>query len=158
MKQRRLGLLAAVAVAVATAGPALSAPKLGNAGAGQLIAAHARLRARLAPADRQLLDALAARVRAALPRDPHLPEDARRVIAAASHGGLSPDEVDALADDVTTALMEATQQMQESQMSFNMQYLQLQSQMQNENRSYTAVSNIMKTKHDTVKNTISNIR
>ena len=55
-------------------------------------------------------------------------------------------------------LMAATQQMQETQMSFNLQYLQLQSQMQNENRSYTAVSNIMKTKHDTVKNSISNIR
>lgn len=56
------------------------------------------------------------------------------------------------------ALLAATKQMQETQMSFNLQYLQLQSQMQNENRSYTAVSNIMKTKHDTVKNSISNIR
>ena|SRR5688500_8321913 len=46
----------------------------------------------------------------------------------------------------------------EAEMSFNMQYLQLQSQMQHENRSYTAVSNIMRTKHDTVKNSISNIR
>jgi septal ring factor EnvC (AmiA/AmiB activator) len=55
-------------------------------------------------------------------------------------------------------LLDATKQMQETQMSFNLQYLQLQSQMQNENRSYTAVSNIMKTKHDTVKNSISNIR
>ncbi|MGA7990786.1 MAG: hypothetical protein WCC53_05085 [Thermoanaerobaculia bacterium] len=55
-------------------------------------------------------------------------------------------------------LLEATKQMQETQMSFNLQYLQLQSQMQNENRSYTAVSNIMKTKHDTVKNSISNVR
>ncbi len=44
------------------------------------------------------------------------------------------------------------------QMSFNEQYLELQSQMQSENRSFTAVSNIMKTKHDTVKNSISNIR
>ncbi len=52
----------------------------------------------------------------------------------------------------------ATRQMQEMQMSFNLQYLQLQSQMQSENRSYTAVSNIMKTKHDTVKNSISNVR
>jgi hypothetical protein len=56
------------------------------------------------------------------------------------------------------ALLAATKQMQETQMSFNLQYLQLQSQMQNENRSYTAISNIMKTKHDTVKNSISNIR
>jgi hypothetical protein len=57
-----------------------------------------------------------------------------------------------------TQLMNATKQMQETQMSFNLQYLQLQSQMQSENRSYTAISNIMKTKHDTVKNSISNIR
>jgi Ulp1 family protease len=55
-------------------------------------------------------------------------------------------------------LLAATKEMQETQMSFNLQYLQLQRQMQNENRSYTAVSNIMKTKHDTVKNSISNIR
>ena len=54
--------------------------------------------------------------------------------------------------------LQATKQMQETQMSFNMQYLQLQSQMQNENRQFTMVSNIMKTKHETVKNTISNIR
>jgi len=46
----------------------------------------------------------------------------------------------------------------DTQMSFNLQYLQLQSQMQHENRSYTAISNIMRTKHDTARNSISNIR
>jgi hypothetical protein len=56
------------------------------------------------------------------------------------------------------SLLAATKLMQETQMSFNLQYLELQSQMQQENRSYTAISNIMKTKHDTVKNSISNIR
>ena len=55
-------------------------------------------------------------------------------------------------------LLDANKQMAETQMSFNLQYLQLQSQMQNENRQFTMVSNIMKTKHDTVKNSISNIR
>ena len=55
-------------------------------------------------------------------------------------------------------LRKAIENLQETQMSFNLQYLQLQQKMQNENRSYTAVSNIMKTKHDTVKNSISNIR
>ena len=55
-------------------------------------------------------------------------------------------------------LLAATKQIQETQMSFNLQYLQLQSQMQNEHRSYTAISNIMKTKRDTDKNSISNIR
>jgi hypothetical protein len=44
------------------------------------------------------------------------------------------------------------------QLSFNQQYLTLQSQMQAENRRYSAISNIMKTKHDTVKNSISNVR
>jgi hypothetical protein len=43
-------------------------------------------------------------------------------------------------------------------MSFNLQYLQLQSQMQHENRSYTALSNIMQAKQVTVTNLISNIR
>jgi hypothetical protein len=55
-------------------------------------------------------------------------------------------------------LLDGTKQMQETQMSFNVQYLQLQNTMQNENRQFTMVSNIMKTKHDTVKNSISNIR
>ena len=44
------------------------------------------------------------------------------------------------------------------QMSFNLQYLLLQQQMQDESRQFTAVATIMKTKHDTVKNSISNIR
>lgn len=57
-----------------------------------------------------------------------------------------------------TTVKAMTIQMSEAQQSFNLQYLQLQSQMQHENRSYTATSNIMKTKHDTVKNSISNVR
>lgn len=61
-------------------------------------------------------------------------------------------------DPGQAALLQATKQMQEMQMSFNLQYLQLQQQMQNENRQFTMVSNIMKTKHDTVKNSIGNIR
>jgi predicted secreted Zn-dependent protease len=54
-------------------------------------------------------------------------------------------------------LMQSLQNLQETQMSFNLQYLQLQNNMQNENRQFNMVSNIMKTKHDTVKNSISNI-
>lgn len=60
--------------------------------------------------------------------------------------------------DTTPELFEATKQMQEMNMSFNLQYLQLQNQMQSENRQFTMVSNIMKTKHDTAKNSINNIR
>ena len=69
------------------------------------------------------------------------------LLALVATGGSSQDRV-----------LAATKQLQETQMSFNLQYLQLQSQMQHENRSYTAVSNIMKTKHETVKNSIGNIR
>jgi cell division protein FtsB len=49
-------------------------------------------------------------------------------------------------------------QLQETQMSFNMQYLGLQQKMQDESRRFTVMSNIMKTKHETAKNAISNIR
>lgn len=52
----------------------------------------------------------------------------------------------------------AAREVREMNMSYNLQYLQLQNQMQNENRQFTMVSNIMKTKHDTVKNSIGNIR
>ena len=55
-------------------------------------------------------------------------------------------------------LVQATKNLQETQMSFNLQYLQLQTSMQNENRQFTMVSNVMKTKHDTAKNIISNIK
>ncbi len=41
---------------------------------------------------------------------------------------------------------------------FNMYYLQLQEQLSAENRSYSAMSNVLKTRHDTVKNAIGNIR
>lgn len=55
-------------------------------------------------------------------------------------------------------LFQAIQGMTEMSQSFNMQYLGLQQQMQDENRRFTLVSNIMKTKHDTAKNAIANIR
>jgi len=50
------------------------------------------------------------------------------------------------------------QRMQKANRSFNLQYLALQQKMQDESRRFTLLSNIMKTKHDTAKNSISNIR
>jgi hypothetical protein len=73
-----------------------------------------------------------------------------------AHGGSAGGA--AVGGSAQDELLKATKEMQETQMSFNLQYLQLQSQMQNENRSYTTISNILKTKHDTVKNSIGNIR
>ncbi len=55
-------------------------------------------------------------------------------------------------------LAEAARQLREMQRSYSMQYLQLQQKMQSENRRYTLLSNIMKTKHDTAKNAINNVR
>jgi hypothetical protein len=66
--------------------------------------------------------------------------------------------VAAMSGESQSNLLSATQQMQETQMSFNLQYLALQDDMQNENRQFTMVSNIMKTKHDTVKDALGNIR
>jgi len=55
-------------------------------------------------------------------------------------------------------MLNATKNMQEMAQSFNLQYLQLQEKMQAENRSFSTVSNVMKTKHDTAKSSISNVR
>jgi hypothetical protein len=58
----------------------------------------------------------------------------------------------------TQSLMDQTKAMQEMQMSFNLQYLNLQNKMQNENRQFSTISNVIKTKHDTAKNAINNVR
>ena len=143
-----------------------------------MIAQHQKLRLRLPEEYRHELDRLTVLMRkqlfAALPRVnlltsatqmvgkiiPRLTPSEARSLAEYVLGGIAGgDAIGAAAADSRQAeLMNATKEMQETQMSFNLQYLQLQSQMQNENRSYTAISNIMKTKHDTVKNSISNIR
>ena len=55
-------------------------------------------------------------------------------------------------------LMNQTKDMQEMMASFNLEYLQLQEKMQAENRSFSTISNVMKTKHDTAKSSIQNVR
>ncbi len=60
--------------------------------------------------------------------------------------------------DSSMALLQATREMQEMSQQFNLQYLQLQQDMQNENRQFSMVSNIMKVKHDTAKTAIQNVR
>jgi translation elongation factor EF-1beta len=56
------------------------------------------------------------------------------------------------------AFSAAVKAMKEMQIAFNLEYLQLQSQIQNEARQYTSISNVMKTNHDTLKNSINNVR
>ena len=60
--------------------------------------------------------------------------------------------------DRTNELFKVIGEMQEMQMSFNLQYLMLQNKISQENRQFSMVSNIMRNKHDTAKNSINNIR
>jgi hypothetical protein len=55
-------------------------------------------------------------------------------------------------------MIAAEQALQDQGQSFNMQYLQLQNEMQQESQQFTAVSNIMKVRSDSAKAAINNIR
>ncbi len=48
-------------------------------------------------------------------------------------------------------------EMQEESQAFNMQYLQLQTQLQSDNRNFSTLSNLMKARHDTAKAAINNM-
>jgi hypothetical protein len=129
-----------------------------------MLAQHQKLRLRLPEEYRHELDRLTVLMRkqlfAALPRVNLLasatqmarkiipgvtPAEARSLSEYVLGGIAGGDAIGAATDGSSqTELMNATKEMQETQMSFNLQYLQLQSQMQNENRSYTAISNIMR--------------
>ena len=126
----------------------------------------------LSARDREILDALARRL-IAMTAAPVPPDVALHWARQLHHAApnLIAEDCQALAiyalAAAATGVLDAgvpaggalqSQPGQWQQMSFNLQYLQLQSQMQHENREYTALSNIMKTKHDTVKNSISNVR
>ncbi len=54
-------------------------------------------------------------------------------------------------------LLEATRALQREAQSFNLQYLQLQEGMQRESREFTALSNVMKVRHDSARSAINNI-
>ncbi len=54
--------------------------------------------------------------------------------------------------------MHAAVSLMEMNQVFNLQYLMLQQTKQAENRQYTALSNIMKAKHDAAKNALSNLK
>jgi hypothetical protein len=55
-------------------------------------------------------------------------------------------------------LLQATARLQELNQDFNLQYLNLQENQQAESRQYTALSNVSKTKSDTAKNSLSNVK
>ena len=108
------------------------------------------------------------RATAASPLPPGLPAaeaaEARRYVAWLQAWAARLDELAAKGESASPSAKgpdqssAAARHIEEMQMSFNLQYLQLQEKMQNENRQFTMVSNIMKSKHDTAKNSINNIR
>jgi hypothetical protein len=64
----------------------------------------------------------------------------------------------ARADTTQAKLALPTREMQEANTSYSLQYLQLQQKIQAENREFTALSNVMKARHDAAKNSINNLR
>lgn len=141
-----------------------------------MVAQHQRVRSQLPANDQSELDQLTELVKRQLFAAP-IPADlltATAQIVSKTAPGLSKPDATSLAEYVlgriaagsvvgsadsrSVGSMTTATSTQAAQMSFNLQYLQLQSQMQSENRAYTAVSNIMKTKHDTIKNSIGNVR
>ena len=74
----------------------------------------------------------------------------QRIVAAEN----LPVSLAALNVDDDASVESALAQSQE----FNLYYLQLQEQLAAENRQYSAMSNVLKARHDTVKNAIGNIR
>ncbi|HLT28599.1 MAG TPA: hypothetical protein VK013_01050 [Myxococcaceae bacterium] len=75
--------------------------------------------------------------------------------APALQGGLTPS---APANGTPGEMLETQRLMQLESFAFNQQYLQLQSEMQRESRQFTAVSNVMKVRHDSAKASINNVR
>lgn len=53
--------------------------------------------------------------------------------------------------------MEKMWKMQEENQLFNLQYLQLQQELQADNRHFSTMSNLMKARHDTAKSAINNM-
>ena len=78
--------------------------------------------------------------------------------AATTTGGLAVAGTGTGTAGTSQGMLDQMQKYTEMNQSFNMQYLQLQQQMQDESRKFSVISNIMKTKHDTAKNSISNLR
>ncbi len=73
----------------------------------------------------------------------------RQAAARCAHGCSTQD---------LAAMSTAATDLGNAQVAYNAQVLQLQMAMQRENQIYTAVSNILKSKHETVKNSIGNIK
>jgi RecA/RadA recombinase len=60
--------------------------------------------------------------------------------------------------DQQAEMLVAMQQMQEMNQNFNTQYIIIQQQTQQETREFTALSNVMKLRHDNTRNILANLK
>jgi len=67
--------------------------------------------------------------------------------------GAAPDSMPGAGDDQIQQMFDQQQQSQ----AFNLQYLELQNQIQQDNREFSTLSNLMKARHDTAKSAINNM-
>lgn len=84
-------------------------------------------------------------------------------LVAGAPGGSSPAASGSTAEGpgapgTTSAAGASVESQLASSQDMNLYYLQLQEAMAAENRQYSAASNVLKARHDTVKNAIGNIR
>lgn len=125
-----------------------------------LNAQHLEAKSRLPKEQQAQLDRLAEAVKIrmfAAPLSPDLLTSATQTVHEVV-SGLDDGEATSMAEYALAAMATGTPAAAETQMSFNLGYLQLQSRMRAVNRSYEMVSSVLRTKHDTVKNSIGNIR
>jgi hypothetical protein len=114
------------------------------AGVAQGVAGTVELAAPYVPAGTVLSAAVRAAVRA----------PAGAVASAAADGGVAGAAGGAASEGDVLA---ATRTLQQEARTANLQYLQLQEGMQRESREFTALSNVMRVKHDSAKAAIGNI-
>ncbi len=133
-------------------------------------ASPGRFRAALEGAARNVAASLAAGVELAAPYVPGgtvlsaAVRGARGGARATSASSGAPDPGTSIAPEHggtdgggTGDVVEATRALQREAQTFNLQYLQLQESMQRESREFTALSNVMKVKHDSARSAINNI-
>jgi hypothetical protein len=117
------------------------------AGAVEGLSAAAGLLAPLAPAGMVLAGAVRGVAQAAAGAVRGAPAATTSLAASLATGGTGSGDA-----------FEATRILQQEGQSFNLRYLELQERLQRETREFTAVSNVMKVRHDAARAAIQNVQ
>jgi len=123
------------------------------AGLASGVASTVELAAPYVPGGTVLSAAVRSAANAARGRASFGPDAGTAAVAAASAGAAAAGATPGSDGD----LLAATRALQQESQTFNLQYLQLQEAMQRESREFTALSNVLKVKHDSAKAAINNI-